>query len=127
MNEAALESVLTDAQGYPYFIQLWGEALWDADTANQCLDTERVATARPAVDAERDDLYKEKFAELATRKGPTLDADRTLQAAAAVAGALLDDGYSPLPKYVSAKRWRYSRSTRTSTRRWKPCLRTQVF
>ena len=30
VNEAALRTVLTDAQGYPFFLQLWGRALWEA-------------------------------------------------------------------------------------------------
>ena len=29
LSDAALEQIATDSQGYPYFLQLWGDSIWD--------------------------------------------------------------------------------------------------
>ena len=48
--EAALERIVAESQGYPYFLQLWGDALWHAakDTPTTRIDDAVVAAAKPA-------------------------------------------------------------------------------
>ena len=62
----ALDAVIEDSQGYPYFIQLWGEALWDRRLA---ADATRLTTAdadrvRPDVAARVTDYYQDRYREL---------------------------------------------------------------
>ena len=61
----ALAEVIRDARGYPYFIQLWGKALWDAGQASQAITAETVATARTVVDTRRIRFYENRYRELA--------------------------------------------------------------
>ena len=86
----ALEQALEDAQCYPYFLQLWGAALWDAGVeAGRCLNAEVVESARPVVDERRLALYRERFEEIYTRQGE-IEGETVLQAAAALAAICLD-------------------------------------
>ena len=96
VDAATLEAVIADAQGYPYFLQCWGAAMWDAGVAQRRVDTDIVDAARAAVGVERETLYDGRFRELHARSSPSLDADHTLQAAAAVAATWLADGEQPL-------------------------------
>ena len=82
IDEDALSRVVEDAQRYPYFLQLWGSALWDAAAER---DTDRlteadVKQAMPEIATVREDFYKSRFNSL--RKDKPL-----LAAAYAVAGA----------------------------------------
>ena len=86
VDEAVLNAVVADSLGYPYFLQLWGRALWDAGQDRQVVDTRALSTARPEVDAARTELYVNRFDEfenLATREG--LDRRVVLDAVQAVA------------------------------------------
>ena len=62
----ALQAVVEDSQCYPYFIQLWGDALWEDHLATGAteLTAETVATARPKVDAWVADYYQSRYQEL---------------------------------------------------------------
>ena len=62
----ALKAVVEDSQCYPYFIQLWGDALWEDHLATGAteLTAETVATARPKVDAWVADYYQSRYQEL---------------------------------------------------------------
>ena len=75
----ALDTVIEDSQCYPYFIQLWGEALWERRlvTAATRLTAAHVAEARPDVAARMTDYYQERYREL--------EAGGLLPAAAALA------------------------------------------
>ena len=82
IDAQALSDVVEDAQRYPYFLQLWGSALWDAAVER---DTDRlteadVKQAMPEIATVREDFYKSRFNLL--RKDKPL-----LAAAYAVAGA----------------------------------------
>ena len=98
VNEAALRTVLTDAQGYPFFLQLWGRALWEAGVSLEArrLDEAAVAMAGEAVNERRTIFYKDRCRELESRLSPSMDADRVLGAAVAVAQTWLDGGKTPL-------------------------------
>ena len=96
IDDDALAHVVRDSHGYPYFVQLWGQAVWRraADAAPPGTTGERritaaaVTAARPAVDREQNDYYLDRYEELETL--------RLLPVARAVAEAfdtrpLLDD------------------------------------
>ena len=61
----ALERIAQECHGYPFFLQLWGELLWHAcgDLGRQvtCADLNVV---RPQFDAEKADLYLDRYNEL---------------------------------------------------------------
>ena len=66
IEAGALETVVEDSQCYPYFIQLWGDALWQdhlATGANE-LTAETVAATRPIVAAWMADYYQSRYREL---------------------------------------------------------------
>ena len=85
----SLAQVLEDSQCYPYFLQLWGAALWDAGVIGErCLNAEVVEAARPAVDKMRLALYRERFKEIYTPQGE-IEGRKVLQAAAALASICL--------------------------------------
>ena len=84
----ALDSVVAHSQCYAYFIQLWGEALWDqhlASGANQ-LTAEHVQAASPAVEKRTTEYYQRRYREL--------EAQALLPAAMAVATAFRDGANS---------------------------------
>lgn len=96
VDEDALAHVVRDSHGYPYFVQLWGQAVWRQAAAADSSDTggsrrvtpAAVAAAQGAVDREKEDYYLDRCEEL--------EALRLLPAARAVANAfdtrpLLDD------------------------------------
>ena len=65
-DDAVLEEAAADSLGYPYFLQLWGQALWDAGQGHRTLDEEALATARPQVDAVRTEFYGHRYDEFET-------------------------------------------------------------
>ena len=69
LTPAALDTVVTESQCYPYFIQLWGEALWEQaqEVGGTPLDRAAVDRARPAVVTEQDTYYQDRYAELENR------------------------------------------------------------
>ena len=82
IEKDALSSVVADAQRYPYFLQLWGSALWDAaaERAADRLTNVDVEQAMPEIAAVREDFYKSRYNLL-------LEDEPLLAAAYAVAGA----------------------------------------
>ena len=66
IEAGALETVVEDSQCYPYFIQLWGDALWQDHLATGAseLTAETVAAARPIVAAWVADYYQSRYREL---------------------------------------------------------------
>ena len=79
IDAGALDTVSEDSQCYPYFIQLWGEALWERRlaTAATRLTPADVAEARPDVAAQVTNYYQRRYREL--------EAGGLLPAAAALA------------------------------------------
>ena len=69
MEDAALAEVVAESQGYPYFVQLWGDALWHAanDTAQTLVGNTLVTAARRSFDRERTDYYEDRCYELEQR------------------------------------------------------------
>lgn len=62
-EETVLEEAARDSVGYPYFVQLWGKALWDAGCGRQALDDGVLEEARQQVDAIRAEFYASRFDE----------------------------------------------------------------
>ena len=99
--DAALESVVAESQCYPYFLQLWGDALWHASQGAHTtrIDDAVVAAAKPAFDLERsiyhedrrDELKRQGLLEVAARLAPAFHERPTLsdgELGAAIAAAL---------------------------------------
>lgn len=61
----ALNTVVDDTQCYPYFIQLWGSALWrQAQQTAAALDEAQLAAARPEVEYRQNNYYEGRRGEL---------------------------------------------------------------
>ena len=61
-----LASVVAHSQRYPYFVQLWGDALWQRllATGTNPIDAEHERAVAPVVAAQVADYYNQRFAEL---------------------------------------------------------------
>ena len=68
IDEDALDAVIENSQHYPYFIQLWGDALWQEHLANRNarLTTVEIAAVRDAVATRVADYYEGRYQELAS-------------------------------------------------------------
>lgn len=65
-EEDALREVVRDSQCYPYFLQIWGAALWDVLRERQAttVDASVVARARPRFEQEQSAYYEDRRDEL---------------------------------------------------------------
>ena len=76
VDHDVLRAAAEDRTGYPYFLQLWGEALWDEGQARQTIDEQVLAAAREKLDASRTEFYAnrlDEFEDFAIRQ----DVDRS--------------------------------------------------
>ena len=66
IEDDTLTAVVEDSQRYPYFIQLWGEALWKQRLATGAtrLTAAHADAARPNVIARVTDYYQDRYREL---------------------------------------------------------------
>ncbi len=79
----ALDQVVSESQGYPFFLQVWGQALWGTDGRSMSAVTvDDVQSARAVFEARRNQFYGHCHDEL--------DALGLLPAAVAVASAYRD-------------------------------------
>ena len=61
----ALERVVQESNGYPYFLQIWGKLLWKAAGATaRALSMDDVTSLHPRFVATRDQFYFSRFLEL---------------------------------------------------------------
>lgn len=61
----ALETVVADSQGYPFFLQLWGKELWDqVRQSSRPIGTADVNRVRPDLEFTRNSFYLERYREL---------------------------------------------------------------
>ena len=61
----ALERVIQESHGYPYFLQIWGELLWNATGATaRPLGMDDVNSLHPQFVATKDQFYFSRFLEL---------------------------------------------------------------
>ncbi len=89
--EKALHRVVSECQGYPQFLQLWGSALWQrvSEFGKKMLDDSDIAEIGPVMRLEREEIYLGRFAGW---KG----ADRELLVD--IANHLVRDGWEERPK-----------------------------
>ena len=66
IDRDALDAAVEESHGHPYFIQLWGEALWNRRLASGAdrLAASDVDAVRPEVAASVADYYEDRFLEL---------------------------------------------------------------
>ena len=61
----ALEQVVQESHGYPFFLQHWGKVLWhEVETAERTIGMDDVDRARPRFEKARDLFYGLRYAEL---------------------------------------------------------------
>ena len=65
ISTEALEQVVQESHGYPFFLQVWGEVLWyGVEDAERTIGMDDVNRARPEFDEARDVFYGLRFDEL---------------------------------------------------------------
>ena len=65
ISTEALEQVVQESHGYPFFLQLWGKVLWYAvEDAERTIGVDDVDRARPEFEKARDVFYGSRFDEL---------------------------------------------------------------
>ena len=70
IDEEALAQVVRESHGYPYFVQLWGDALWRQATESTDPEARRRVTrvaadaVQAAFDREKNDYYLDRYEEL---------------------------------------------------------------
>ena len=62
--------LIEEAQGYPFFLQLHGEALWEAGADLGILDAGIVHAARAVVRVRREKFYNNRYQELLSYPEP---------------------------------------------------------
>ena len=67
LTREALDLVVTESQCYPYFIQLWGDALWEQIHKDKPLDRAAVEQARAGVEKRQNTYYRNRYTELKNR------------------------------------------------------------
>ena len=84
IDDSTLAPVVEDSQHYPYFIQLWGAALWDVakEKELQKLTAQEIAEAETKVESRRSNFYE--------NRRETLDELGLLPAAVAIAALFQD-------------------------------------
>ncbi|MGI9250767.1 MAG: ATP-binding protein [Pseudohongiellaceae bacterium] len=85
IEEGLLKGIVKDAQGYPYFLQLWGDALWDVAAEHKLteLSKEESKLAEPDVQKERSIFYSSRY--------DAMKEDKNLLAAALAVGKAFKD------------------------------------
>ena len=113
----ALAHLVRESHGYPYFLQLWGTAVWNRITADPSVSRSRVETADAAAcqsvfESERKDYYLDRFNELeeaelleAARSVAELFADRQQVGREEILAAVRRaPGFADREKAIAARR-----------------------
>ena len=69
ISDEALAHIVRESHGYPFFLQIWGAAVWSRLNADPSVTRERVTIADTAAcqsvfDSEKNDYYKDRYREL---------------------------------------------------------------
>ena len=66
ITDDALEHIVRDSHGYPFFVQLWGDAVWARVVAasRREIVSEDARACRAIFDRHRDDYYRDRYREL---------------------------------------------------------------
>ena len=70
IESAALERIVCESHGYPFFLQLWGQLSWEsaAPQGRRTITTHDVEAAAPEFEQTRGDYYRQRYGELAKRR-----------------------------------------------------------
>ena len=70
ITDDALEHLVRDSHGYPFFVQLWGDAVWARAVAasRREIVSEDARACQADFDRQRDDYYSDRYKELRKRK-----------------------------------------------------------
>ncbi len=65
-EEDCLEAIIQDTQGYPYFVQLWGDKLFYAlkQSGQACIDRDITTFARDEVEVRKKYFYRDRYNEI---------------------------------------------------------------
>ena len=93
-TDAGLGQVVESSQHYPYFLQLWGAALWNAarDNGAEVVDSALVDRVQPAVERRTTAHYQNRYGELNRR--PLLSAARAVAEAFAGKATLTENEFT---------------------------------
>ena len=66
ITDEALEHLVRDSHGYPFFVQLWGDAVWAhaVRASRREITSEDVRACQAVFDRQRDDYYSDRYDEL---------------------------------------------------------------
>ena len=69
ISEEALTHIVRESHGYPFFLQVWGAAVWSRITADPSVTREHITIADTAAcqsvfESEKNDYYKDRYNEL---------------------------------------------------------------
>ena len=69
ISDEALSHIVGESHGYPFFLQIWGAAVWSRITADPSVTRERITVADTAAcqsvfESEKNDYYKDRYNEL---------------------------------------------------------------
>ena len=70
IEAAALERILSESHGYPFFLQLWGRFVWEcaATAGRRLITTADVEAAAAEFERRRGDYYRQRYEELEKRQ-----------------------------------------------------------
>ena len=85
IDASVLTQVAEDSQGFPFFVQRWGHALWNVGKDTRTVTIDTMEAARTQVDFVRRSFYVRRYREIHDYEDP-----RLVTAAAALANALSD-------------------------------------
>ena len=66
ISDAALDDIVRDSQGYPYFLQIWGYEIWEYGAVHNkdALKPRDIARVRETVERERQAFYEKRGSEI---------------------------------------------------------------
>ena len=96
IDDAVINDILDDAQGYPWFVQLWGEGLWDNGLNGKTIHRAAVEAAQDKVRRERIAVYQARLNELNEPLDDAVGGRQVLLAARVVAERFLSQDHAPL-------------------------------
>ena len=98
IDDAVMNEILDDAQGYPWFIQLWGEGLWDNGLDDRTINRAVMEAAKGKVIRERISVYQARLNELNEPLNDAVGGRQVLFAARVVAERFLSQDNAPMPE-----------------------------
>ena len=80
IEETALQQVVAESHGYPFFLQVWGDLLWEGcEDPSRPMSASDVSRVRPLVEQRRGLYYRHRYEEL--KKADLVDVARDVAAA----------------------------------------------